>query len=152
MGFTGYILWIKHYWLTFIYFSFYALTNIFQSYYCVSINCPYIGKFCPAVAGIMPTSWIAKLLKKLHPKPNKKIAEVFALLGALMLLCLVIFPLYWLFQYHIVAFIGYLLGIMVYAFAFLLTICPVCASRELCPGGQMSIKLERKMKKDMSEK
>ena len=91
----------------------------------------------------MPAAWIAKLWQIMNVNKNKKLAEAFAIFGSLMLLGLIGFPLYWLFQYHIVAFFGYLIGIIIYAFTFLLTICPVCASVKACPGGQASLKLRR---------
>jgi len=147
MGFATYVLWLNKFWLGIIYIGFYVLTNIFQSYYCINIDCPYIGGFCPAVAGIMPAAWIARILQKLGLKTNKKIAEVAATLGATMLLGLIVFPLYWLFQYNLIAFFGFLIGILIYGFTFLLQICPVCASKESCPGGITSTKLRQKLSK-----
>jgi hypothetical protein len=133
MGFAAYVLWLNAYWLTLIYIGFFVLTNLFQSYYCAHINCPYIGRACPAVAGIMLSAFIAEIWKKIKLKTNKKLANVFATLGSLMLLGLIVFPLYWLFVYHVVAIIGFLIGILIYGFAFLMIICPACASRESCP-------------------
>ena len=151
MGFAGYVLWINKFWLALIYMGFFILVNFFQSYYCLNIECPYIGGFCPAVAGIMPSAWLARLWQKLKIKKNRKLAEVSAVFGSMMLLGLIVFPLYWLFQYHLIAFFGFLLGIIVYAFAFLLTICPACASCENCPGGQASLKLRRVKKEERKE-
>ena len=141
MGFAGYILWTYNFIFTIIYISIFAFTNLFQSYCCHYQECPYVGGFCPAVAGIVPASLIAKIWQKLKVKKNKLAFEILATLGALMLLGLILFPLYWLFIYHIVAFVGYLLIIIIYAFAFLLLICPACAIRDTCPGGKVSGKL-----------
>lgn len=151
MGFATYVLWTYNYIFTIIYVSFFILTNFFQSYCCTYQECSYVGGFCPAVAGIVPASFIAKILVKLKVKRSKIAFEIFAILGSLMLLSLILFPLYWLFIYHIVAFVGYLLIIILYAFAFLITICPACAIRDTCPGGQTSNKLLKKRVKDVEK-
>lgn len=150
MGFAGYVLWIDWYGYGLIYISFWLLTNIFQSYCCAYQDCPYTGRLCPAVAGIIPASFLGKLLQKMKVKKSKIVFEIFAIFGSLNLLALIVFPLYWLFVYHIVAFVGYLIIIIIYAFAFLLTICPACAIRDTCPGGQASNKL-RKVELDTNE-
>jgi hypothetical protein len=147
MGFAGYVLWINKFWLALIYIGFFILINFFQSYYCLNIDCPYIGWFCPAVVGIIPSAWLARIWQKIGIKKNKKLAEISATLGSLMLLGLIVFPLYWLFKYNLIAFFGFLIGVIVYAFAFLLSICPVCASKESCPGGKTSTKLKQGLKK-----
>ncbi|MEA2071773.1 MAG: hypothetical protein U9O98_10850 [Asgard group archaeon] len=53
-----------------IYLSLYFLIFFFQSFYCVHINCPYVGRFCPAIAGIFPASFLAKLWIKLNMRIN----------------------------------------------------------------------------------
>ena len=131
------------------------MTNLIQSYCCHYQDCPYVGGFCPAVAGIVPASLIAKIWQKLKVKKSKIAFEILATFGALMLLALIVFPLYWLFIYHIAAFIGFLVGIIVYAFAFLLSICPACAIRDTCPGGKAStglISLRKKASESSDEK
>ncbi|MBD3191245.1 MAG: hypothetical protein GF308_11405 [Candidatus Heimdallarchaeota archaeon] len=143
IGFTAYVLWLYNYVYTIIYMGFYVLTFLFQSYCCVYQSCPYIGGFCPAVAGIIPASFVAKLLEKLKVKKDKKLFDFFALIASITLLGLIVFPLYWLFIYHIAAFVGYLCLIALYTIAFLLSICPVCAIRKTCPGGRASQKLTK---------
>jgi hypothetical protein len=141
MGFAAYVLWTYNFVYTIIYIAIFVLIHLVQSYCCYYQSCPYVGGFCPAVAGIVFSSILAKLLEKIKPKKSKVWFEVFATFGAILLLGLIIFPLYWLFLYNIIAFIGFLLLVMVYATAFLLTICPVCATRKTCPGGIASTKL-----------
>ena len=144
MGFVGYVLWTNHFAYTIAYIGFYILTFLFQSYCCYYQNCPYVGGFCPAIAGIVPASLVAKLLTKIKVRKSKFLFEFFAILASINLLALIVFPLYWLFLYHIAVFVGFLILVMLYGFAFLLTICPVCAVRKTCPGGQASQKLRIK--------
>ena len=148
IGFAAYVLWLDSYIFTIIYIGLFILTNFFQSYCCHYQSCPYVGGFCPAVAGIIPSSFIAKIWEKLNIKKSKIWFEIFATCGSLTLFSLIVFPLYWLFLYHIVAFVGFLLMVIIYAATFLLTICPVCAVRKSCPGGKASTKLRRADEKE----
>lgn len=151
MGFVAYVLFTYSYIFMIIYLAFFVLTSVFQSYCCHYQSCPYVGGFCPAVAGIILASFFAKLLEKIHVRKSKLLFDIFAIIASINLLGLIVFPLYWLFIYNIILFVGFLLMVMLYAIAFLLLICPVCATRNTCPGGIASSKLRRKSKNRSKE-
>jgi hypothetical protein len=54
---------------------------------------------------------------------------------------IILFPVYFLFLRGIGFLLGYLVVVGVYGFGFMRYICPVCATRHVCPGGQSSMKL-----------
>ncbi len=117
-----------------IYISLYFLACLFQSYCCNYQNCPYIGKFCPGIYGIIPSSIFAKsnLIRK--RKKSKKIFNLYATLAFIFLLGLFIFPIYWIMKYSLFITILYGLFTAIYFLTFLYMICPVCAIRDTCPG------------------
>jgi hypothetical protein len=127
--------------LSVIYLSFWIGANIFQSYCCNFQDCPYIEGFCPAVAGIIPASRIARLPVIKNMKKSKSRFEIFATFGSLCLLGLIIFPLFFLIELDLLYPLAYLILILVYAILFLWNICPVCAIRGTCPGGLFSTRL-----------
>ncbi len=127
--------------LSIIYLSFWIGANIFQSYCCEFQECPYTEGFCPAVAGIIPASRIARLPVIRNMKKSKSRFEVFATFGSLCLLGLIIFPLFFLIELDVIYPLGYFILILFYAFLFLWNICPVCAIRKTCPGGLFSTRL-----------
>jgi hypothetical protein len=91
-------LWTIHVGLAPILFSFYVLACVFQAYCCAYQDCPYIGGWCPGVAGIIPASRIARML---YGKSIKKTPMRFALFGTIAFCSLVgsgVFPFYWLAQ------------------------------------------------------
>jgi len=121
--------------ITFI--AFYVLANVFQAYCCAYQECPYIGGFCPAIAGIIPSSIIAK---KFFPGTMRKSKAVFNLCATVAFCCLlglVILPLFWIARASVVLAIAYPLLIAVYVFVFLSQICPACAIRNTCPAGRL---------------
>jgi hypothetical protein len=61
------------------------------------------------------------------------------------LLGIIILPLYFLYRLHIAFLLIYLVVVLAYAVAFLWLICPACATRQVCPGGQISTKLRDKI-------
>ncbi|MEA3438961.1 MAG: hypothetical protein U9R58_01635 [Chloroflexota bacterium] len=130
-------LWSVNISLALIFASFFGLMCYFQAYCCVYERCPYVGGFCPAVIGIMPASWIAKwLYGNMEFTPSRRKYEIHVNLGIASWVALVLFPLYWLDQPGIGYAIGYFACHAVYALIFGLTICPVCAIRDICPGGK----------------
>jgi hypothetical protein len=108
----------------------------FQAYCCAYQDCPYVGGFCPAVIGILPANWIARALYGSRPvvKSRRRFA-LYAGLGMLSWAGLILLPLIWLGRLGIGYAIGYVAAHAVYAAVFGLTICPLCAIRETCPGG-----------------
>jgi hypothetical protein len=110
--------------------------SYFQAYCCVYQDCPYVGGFCPAVIGILPANLMAKVLYgKRTVVRSKARFELNALLGISSWLGLVVLPLFSLARLGIGFAIGYFACHVVYAVVFGLTICPVCAIRNTCPGG-----------------
>ena len=130
-------LWSFNFLFSFIFLGFYLLTCFFQAYCCAYQECPYIGGFCPAVIGIMPASYLAKWLysgRKMIRTPQR--FNTFATLGVICWIGLGAFPLYWLSKLGIGLAAAYLALLVIYALVFGLTICPACAIRDSCPGGQ----------------
>jgi hypothetical protein len=109
-----------------------------QGYCCACQECPYVGRFCPAIAGIVPASWLAKLIYGHRGIVKSKTRfEIYAVIGFLGLLGMAILPLWWIAKLSVPLAVGYLAWQFVYYLVFELTICPVCAIRETCPGGKL---------------
>ncbi|MBN2225720.1 MAG: hypothetical protein JW765_13705 [Deltaproteobacteria bacterium] len=131
-------LWSFSFVLSIIYLSFYLLICLFQAYCCAYQECPYIGGFCPAVSGIMPSSLLAGLLygKKMSRK-SKVLFNLNAAIAFTALVAFILLPIYWIAKLGILHVIGYVIFYLGYYLVFLLTICPACAIRETCPGGKL---------------
>ena len=123
-----------------IYGALFIIVALGQSYVCVYWQCPYVGKFAPCVGGFcLPSSRIALLFKnakRTERRYNIAVTSAFA-----ALLGIIVVPLYFLYQLHIAFLLIYLVVVLAYAVAFLWLICPACATRQVCPGGQTSTKL-----------
>lgn len=129
-----------------IYIGFYVATNIFQAYCCVYQECPYVGKYCPAVVCLYPANFLAQLSFYKNMERTEKKFNTFVALAELSLLCFAVFPLFFLFQLGILYLVGYVIFILIYAFLFLWFICPNCAINDTCPGGIASQKLHKQSK------
>ena len=116
----------------------YVVMSTFQAYCCAYQECPYVGGFCPAVLGIMPASLIAKVLygnrEIVRTKARFETHATVAILGWLGLAFL---PVYWLAKLGTGYALAYVAVHALYALVFGLTICPVCAIRDTCPGGKI---------------
>jgi hypothetical protein len=120
-----------------IYCSLFILGILFQSYCCAYQSCPYIGKFCPGLGGfIVPASVVALLLKKV--KKVKALFDLFASLGFICLLGIIILPVYFIYRLGVNLLIFYSIIVISYNILFLLFICPFCAIRDTCPAGKTS--------------
>jgi len=109
---------------------FFGMMCWFQAYCCVYQDCPYIGGFCPAVIGIMPASWLESF--------NQSVT--FAMMGWVGLILL---PLFWLAKLGLGYVLGYVALHAVYTLIFGMTVCPVCAIRNTCPGGKFHQMFQR---------
>jgi hypothetical protein len=137
-------LWTFSFLLALAFLACYVWMSTFQAYCCAYQKCPYVGGFCPAVLGIMPASLIAKVLYGSREiKASKARFETIAAVAVLGWLGLVFLPVYWIAQVHIGLAIGYVVLHAVYAVIFGLTVCPVCAIRETCPGGKFHVLVRR---------
>lgn len=138
-------LWTFNFIFSVVFLAFYLATCYFQTYCCAYQECPYVGGFCPAIAGIMPASILTKLMyngKKVVK--SRKRFEIYATLASLSWLGLIILPLFWIGKLGIAPAAGYLAFHVAYYLIFGLTICPVCATRHTCPGGKLqSVVLRR---------
>lgn len=127
-----------------IYGALFVIVAVGQSYVCVYWQCPYVGKFAPCVGGFcLPSSRIALLFrnaKRTEGRYNTAVTSAFA-----ALLGIIVLPLYFLYQWHIASLLIYLGIVVIYAVAFLGLICPACATRQVCPGGQASTKLRDRL-------
>ena len=131
-------LWTFSFVLSLLLVLIYVLTCRFQAYCCAYQDCPYVGGFCPAVAGIMPASLLAKVLYgQGRIVKSKRMFETQATLGFSALLALTFFPLYWIAKLGWPFAVGYVVCHLVYYGFFLFAVCPVCAIRDTCPGGRV---------------
>ncbi|MBA7678896.1 hypothetical protein ES703_87175 [subsurface metagenome] len=130
-------LWSVNFALALIFISLFVTANLLQAYCCAYQECPYAGGFCPAVAGIMPSSMLAKIILRKKVKRSKRLFDLFAAIAFLSLLGLIGFPLFWIIDISIPLAIGYFALNIVYYTTFFLAICPVCAIRNTCPGGKL---------------
>lgn len=131
-------LWAFSPWLTAAMVISYLWMSFFQAYCCACQECPYIGRFCPAIAGIVPASWMAKLIYgRREVVKSKARFEVHALVGFLGWLGMIVLPLWWIARFSVPLAAGYVAWHAVYYVIFGLAICPSCAVRETCPGGKL---------------
>ena len=129
-----------------IYGTFFVLVAILQSYVCVHWQCPYVGKFAPCVGGFcLPSSQIARLFKRV--KRSEKTYAIVVTLAYINFFGVILFPIYFIYRQSFVYALIYIGIVAVYALCFLLFICPVCATRHVCPGGQTAMQLRDQIKK-----
>lgn len=123
-----------------VYCALFPIVAFGQSYACVYWECPYIGKFAPCAGGFcLPSSQIARLLKNV--KRSARTYNVAVSVAFVALLGIVVLPVPFLYRQSLGYLLGYLGIVVAYAAAFLWWICPVCATRHVCPGGQAAMKL-----------
>lgn len=129
-------LWRFSPWLTAAVLFCYLWACFFQAYCCAVQDCPYVGRFCPGIAGIVPASWIAKWQyggrEVVKSETRFTVHAVLAILGWVGWTVL---PLRWIAQLSLGLAVGYVVWQFVYVAVFGLTVCPACAIRETCPGG-----------------
>ena len=134
VAFVGTFLLLKSYsvWLSVLLLLFYLLINIFQAGCC--IDCPYRGLYCPAIFGIYFSNILSGFLY-----PNRKFDQIFfdrnAVAGESMVLIVVLFPIYWIFNSGWYLMPIYLLLIAAHLIMFMPTQCEKCSYNETCPGG-----------------
>lgn len=123
-----------------IYIAFFIIVAIAQSYVCAYWNCPYIGRFAPCVGGFcLPSSQIARLFR--NARRSERRYNIAVSLAFASFLGIIILPIYFLYQWSIFYMLIYLGVVFAYGISFLWLICPVCQTRHVCPGGQISTKL-----------
>ena len=122
----------------------YLVMSFFQAYCCAYQRCSYIGGFCPAILGIMPASLIAKVLYGNREIVRTKARfETHAAVAIVGWMGLVFLPVYWIARLGAGFALAYVACHAVYALVFSLTVCPVCAIRETCPGGKVHRLVQR---------
>ena len=133
-----------------IYAGLFVLVAVFQSYVCVHWGCPYVGRFAPCVGGFcQPSSQLARLFKGV--KRSERTYKIMETLAFVCFFGIILFPLYFLYRHSLWFLLGYLFVVGGYATAFLLLICPVCATRKVCPGGQTAVQLQKALKRSNSQ-
>jgi hypothetical protein len=151
-----YILIARYLWqIKFLYFAVYLSLFVFvalsMSYVCVHWQCPYVGKFAPCVGGFcLPSSQMARLFK--NAKRTETRYNIFLNLAYFFFFGIILFPLYFMYLQSIIYLFGYLVIVVVYGAAFMLFVCPVCATRHVCPGGQTAVKLQEKIGSRLASK
>lgn len=131
------------------YLALYLGMCYFQAYCCACQECPYIGEFCPAIAGIYPANILTKIkygdreMIRAMDKSEKKLKNQASLTG----ICwggIMVLPLPWLTKRSVLLAVAYVLVQAVYYLFQGLMICPVCSIRDTCPGGTLqAIVLEK---------
>jgi hypothetical protein len=138
-------LWTFSFLLSVVFLLLYLGACLFQAYCCTYQDCPYVGGFCPAVAGIMPASIFTKLIYgRRKIKKSKRRFDIHAIIATACGLGLIVFPLPWISKCGFLFGVGYIAFVVAYLLIFFLTICPACAIRHTCPGGKLqSIALKK---------
>ena len=127
-----------------VFLAFYLVMCYFQAYCCAYQDCPYVGGFCPAVAGIIPASLLAKFIYgKGKIVKSKRTFEINVALALVGLFGMALFPFPWLAKLNVWFAAGYVALHVVYYVTFGLTVCPVCAIRNTCPGGKFHTMVRR---------
>jgi len=127
-----------------IYCALFPAVAIGQSYACVYWECPYVGKFAPCVGGFcLPSSQIARLLKNV--KRSERTYNAAVTVAFVALLGIVFVPVWFVYQQGVVYLLVYLGIVLAYTASFLWLICPACAIRHVCPGGQTSTRLRERI-------
>ena len=124
--------------LSVLFIVFYLVVCYFQAYCCAYQDCPYVGGFCPAIIGILPANVLAKLIYGGREVTRSKARfEIHASLAFVGWLGLAVFPVFWIAKLDTLLAAGYVVCHVVYYLVFGLTVCPVCAIRNTCPGGKL---------------
>jgi hypothetical protein len=141
-------LWTINFSYFLIYCALFVIVAMTQSYVCIYLQCPYVGKFAPCVGGFcLPSSQIARLFK--NAKSSEGIYNVVVTLAFTAFLGIILFPIYFLYIQSVAYLLIYIVIVLAYAVIFLSFICSVCGTREVCPGGQTSTKLVNLFKGDV---
>jgi len=122
--------------LTFL--AFYLGMCYFQAYCCACQDCPYVGEFCPALAGIYPANALARM--KYGDKRVAKSEGAFKANATAAAFCwggMMLFPLPRLARRSAKLAAAYVSVHAVYYLLHGLVLCPVCAIRDTCPGGKL---------------
>jgi len=128
-----------------IYCVFSMVVAVSQSYGCVYWQCPYIGRFAPCAGGFcLPSSQIARWFK--NARKSERAYNIVVVLAFIAFGGIIVLPVYFLYQQSVPSLLIYLGVVLVYAASFLWLICPLCATRYVCPGGQTSTKLRKSSK------
>jgi Zn finger protein HypA/HybF involved in hydrogenase expression len=134
-------LWTTHWVYFVVYCGLFVLVAVFQSQVCVHWQCPHVGSFAPCVGGFcLPSSQIARLFRR--TKRSEKMYPVFLTLAYISFFGIILFPIYFIYRQGLVTMLVYLGVVAVYALCFLLFICPACGARQVCPAGQMAMRLK----------
>jgi Zn finger protein HypA/HybF involved in hydrogenase expression len=134
-------LWATHWAYLAVYCGLFVLVAVFQSQVCVHWQCPHVGSFAPCVGGFcLPSSQIARLFKR--TKRSEKMYPICLTLAYISFFGIILFPVYFIYRQGLVYMLVYLGVVAVYAFCFLLFICPTCGARHVCPGGQTAMRLK----------
>ncbi|MBI9050584.1 MAG: hypothetical protein JEZ00_14280 [Anaerolineaceae bacterium] len=129
-----------------IYLSFFVLVALCMSFVCVYWQCPYVGKFAPCVGGFcLPSSQLARLWK--NTKRTEGRYKFFYNAAFVFFFAIIFFPLYFLYMTSIPLLIGYIVVVSLYTVSYMWLICPHCATRAACPGGQSAMALQKWIKK-----
>lgn len=125
-----------------VYLGLYLGMCYFQAYCCACQECPYIGEFCPAIAGIYPGNMLAKI-KYANDGivKSERALRTNATLASACWVGIMVLPIRRLAKRSTVLAVGYALVHAAYYLFHGLTVCPVCAVRDTCPGGMLQARV-----------
>lgn len=117
-------------------------TALGQSYICACWDCPYVGRFAPCVGGFcLPASRLAGLWT--HAPHSESRYQVVLNLTMAMFGGALLFPGYFLYRAGFFWMIGYVGAVFLYLAVFLFLVCPACATNQVCPAGQLAVRLRK---------
>ena len=142
-------LWTVHIAYSIIYLALFPLVAILQALICVTWECPYVGRFAPCAGGFcLPASRIAKLFKNVELSAS--MYRLILTLAFAAFLGIIVFPVVFLYQAGFVTLAAYGGVALAHALGFLLFICPVCATNDVCPAGQLAVALRERIAGEQS--
>lgn len=137
-------LWQKGILYALAYIALFILVALAQSLVCVYWACPYLGRFGPCVGGFcLPSNVIARLYR--GAGISKAAYNVAVTLACLAFGGIFLFPVPFLYRQNIIYLLTYAGIALAYIGGFLGLVCPVCATREVCPAGQISTKIREEI-------
>jgi hypothetical protein len=142
---AAYLLATESIYLLVIFLLLYIGINVFQAGCC--IGCPYRGGFCPAVFGIYLGNLLSVTVYK-NRTYTPGFFRINAALAEIFLSATILFPVYWLAVSNWVYPLVYLFLVGLHVVTFFPAMCPKCSYNDTCPGGQTTLRLLRRVRRN----
>ena len=125
-------------WLAVTLIILYLAGNLFQAACCV--ECPYRGRYCPAIFGVYPANWLSTKLYGSREHDPKTFA-LNAALAEILVAVMLVFAGFWLATQSWIYLVAFAALLTVHVLLFLTLICPKCGYCEICPAGKTACSL-----------